>query len=321
MTSVVTLALPFFGLIFLGFFCGKLVHHPEEGMRWMNFFIVYVSLPCLFFKLIAATPFEQLTNWHFIAATTLSTASAFTLSFLAGLWFTRGDVRLSSIQGALGGYANVGYMGPGLTLAALGTAASIPTALIFVFDCVLMFTLLPFLMALGSSEQLRLGETAWYVVKRVFTHPFNIATIVGVVAAYFRFEPPVAVDTMITLLRNAAAPCALFTLGVTVALRPLRRVPAELPVHLVVKLVLHPLIVWVMLSLFGSFDPIWVYTAILMAGLPPALNVFVMASQYNVYVERASSGILLGTIVSVATVTGLLVLVTGHMIPPNIFHD
>jgi len=57
-----------------------------------------------------------------------------------------------------------------------------------------------------------------------------------------------------------------------------------------------------------------------MASLPPALNVFVMASQYKTYVEMASTGILLGTIVSVATVTGLLILIAGHMIPPNVFH-
>lgn len=319
MTSVTTLALPFFGLIFLGFFCGKLLRYPEDGLRWMHFFIVYVSLPCLFYKLIAVTPFHELSNWPFIIGTTLSTFSAFALSFAIGLAFTRGAIRESTVLGFLGGYSNVGYMGPGLTLAALGTAASVPTALIFVFDCALMFTLLPFMMALGSADRLNLGRTALSVLVKVFTHPFNVATIVGVFAAYFQYQAPPAIDTMITFLKNAAAPCALFTLGVTVALRPLKAVPFEVPVLAVVKLVVHPLIVWTMLSLIGHFDTVWVYTAILMAALPPALNVFVMARQYDVYVERASTGILLGTVLSVATVTGLLVLITGHMIPPDIF--
>jgi predicted permease len=56
-----------------------------------------------------------------------------------------------------------------------------------------------------------------------------------------------------------------------------------------------------------------------MAALPPALNVFVMAQQYNVYVERASAGILIGTIVSVATVTSLLVLITSGALPVKLF--
>ncbi len=45
MTSVASLAMPFFGLIFLGFVCGKLMKYPEAGLQWMNFFIVYVALP------------------------------------------------------------------------------------------------------------------------------------------------------------------------------------------------------------------------------------------------------------------------------------
>ena len=60
LSSVLALALPFFGLIFLGFFCGKLKKLPEAGLQWMNFFIVYVALPALFFKLISSAPFEQL---------------------------------------------------------------------------------------------------------------------------------------------------------------------------------------------------------------------------------------------------------------------
>ena len=228
-------------------------------------------------------------------------------------------MRVSAIQAALGSYANVGYMGPGLTMVALGPDASVPTALIFVFDCTLMFTLVPFLMALGSSGSLRLWQVARAVVVKIVTHPFNIATVIGVLAAYFRVELPTPIDTTVSYLRNAAAPCALFVLGVTVALRPIRSVPAEIPLQLAIKLVLHPLIVWAALSALGPFDPVWVYTAILMASLPPALNVFVMARQYDVYVERASTGILLGTIASVATVTGLLILMGARLIPPNLF--
>jgi hypothetical protein len=319
MTTVLGLALPFFGLVFLGLFCGRLMKYPEQGLQWMNFFVVYVALPALFFKLIATTPFEQLSNWPFILSTSLSTYLAFALSFAIGILVTRGDIRSAAIQGSLGGYANVGYMGPGLTLAALGPGASVPTALIFVFDCVLFFTVVPFMMAMGGPERLRLLETTRYVVWKVVSHPFNIATFVAVLAAYFHWVPPAPVDQLITLLSRAAAPCALFALGVTVALRPMDRVPVELPAHLAVKLVLHPLIVWVVLSASGDFDRTWVFTAMLMASLPPAGNVFVMARQYDVYVQRASTGVLVGTIVSVFTVTTLLYLIAEGPIPHDLF--
>jgi malonate transporter len=318
-TSVATLAMPFFGLIFLGFACGKLMKYPEAGLQWMNFFIVYVALPALFFKLIAAAPFEQLANWPYVMGTTLSTYVAFTLAFVLGLVVTGGRIREATIQGVVGSYANIGYMGPGLTIAALGQGAIVPTALIFVFDNILLFTLVPFLMAIGGTQKMRIGETVWYVVKRVVTHPFNIATAVAVAAAYVRFEPPGPIDAMLVFLKNAAAPCALFTMGVTVALRPLRSVPFEMPGLLAIKLIVHPLIVWVVLSWIGDFGREWVFTAVLMAALPPALNVFVIANQYQTYVERASTAILLGTLVSVGTVTALLVLMVADKIPYDLF--
>jgi malonate transporter and related proteins len=153
----------------------------------------------------------------------------------------------------------------------------------------------------------------------VFTHPFIVATMLGVVFAAFQARPPAAVDKILDYLANAAAPCALFTLGVTVALRPLNSVPAEIPILVTIKLLLHPLIVWLLLSAIGGFEPVWVYTAMLMAALPPALNAYVMARQYDVYVAQSSAGILIGTLASIVTVTILLYMIQHDMIASNLF--
>src|ERR1051325_7235730 len=80
---------PFFGLIGLGFFCGKVVRQPEAGLAWMQFFLIYVALPCLFYRLIADQSLDELTNWAFVAATTIGTFTAFSLSFAAGWRHTR----------------------------------------------------------------------------------------------------------------------------------------------------------------------------------------------------------------------------------------
>jgi malonate transporter len=76
-----------------------------------------------------------------------------------------------------------------------------------------------------------------------------------------------------------------------------------------VKLVVHPAVTLVLLSALGPFDPNWVATAVLMAALPPALNVFVLARQYDTWVEPASGSVLLGTLISVITLTSVMWLV------------
>ena len=72
LVGLFNLLAPFFGLIGLGFVCAKVVRRPEGGLAWMQFFLIYVALPCLFYKLIADKPLEQLANWPFVMATTLS---------------------------------------------------------------------------------------------------------------------------------------------------------------------------------------------------------------------------------------------------------
>lgn len=317
MGQVLDLALPFFGLIFIGWACGKWRRLPAEGLIWLNFFIVYVALPALFFQLLSKTPIEQLTRGSFIAATTATTGAMFGLALLAGLYFNHGRLREATITAVAGAYSNVGYMGPGLTLATLGASATVPTALVFCFDNALLFTLVPLLMALSGEKQSP-WSTALIIAKRIALHPFILATIAGVGAAATGLRPPVFVDKMLTSLMQAAAPCALFAIGVTVSLRPLEKITAEIPAVLAIKLLVHPVAIYLLLLWMGGVDPVWHMTAMLMACLPPALNVYVLAQQYHAHVGQASAIVLIGTLVSVVTVTGFLWIVTHGVLPGGI---
>src|SRR5918998_419002 len=218
LVGLFNLLAPFFGLIGLGFLCGRLSRQPFGGLAWMQFFIIYVALPCLFYALIADKPLTELANWRFILVTTLCTAIAFAISFAVGLWHARGNIPQAVMGGVAGSYSNIGYMGPPLILSAIGPAASAPVALIFVFDSIFLFSVVPLLMAA-----------------------------------------------------------------------------------------------------FGPFEPTWTYAAVLMAALPPALNIFVIATQYNIGVERASACVLLGTLVSMATLTAFLYVIKTGWLPYDLF--
>jgi predicted permease len=323
MLDVLNLALPFFGLILLGLLCGRFNRIPESGLAWMNFFIVYVALPALFYRILAQTPLEQLTQARFILATTLSTFAAFVLALAIALFARRhrgGTLAEATIAATAGSYGNVGYMGPGLALSTLGSDAAAPVALIFCFDSLLLFSLVPSLMAVAGSSRKSALAAAGDVVRRIVTNPFLVASALGALSAALHFEPPVALDRLMGFLQSSAAPCALFVLGVTVALRPFERVPWEVPALALVKLTVHPAIALLMLSLLGPFAGPWMATAVLLAALPPALNVFVMARQYDVWVAQASGSVLIGTLMSVVTLTAIMWAVKTQALPLPLFH-
>ncbi len=308
MIDVLNLALPYFGLIFLGFAFGRFKRLPESGLEWMTVFILYLALPALFYRIIAQTPFEQLNNVPFIVATTLATFLVLALSF-AVAFAVRRNVADAAIGALAGAYGNTGYMGPGLALATVGAQAAAPVALIFCFETILFFTLTPLLIGLARPSGAGAARLAGEVARRILLNPLMIATALGVLSAALDLRPPVALDRLMAFLQNAAAPCALFALGLTVALRPFERVPWEVPVLVAIKLVLHPVVMLAMLLAFGPFDPSWIAAAVLMAALPPALNVFVLARQYDAWIAPASGSVLLGTLVSVATLTTVMWLV------------
>jgi predicted permease len=116
MVDILNLALPNFGLIFIGFACAKAKGMPEQGLAWMNFFLLYVpvSLPALLFGIMSKTPFEELNNPPFLIATILGTATAFVLALSAGRLIGRLTLREATLAGLSGSYGNIGYMGPGL---------------------------------------------------------------------------------------------------------------------------------------------------------------------------------------------------------------
>ncbi|MCO5129370.1 MAG: AEC family transporter [Xanthobacteraceae bacterium] len=314
MIDILNLALPYFGLIFIGFACGKYRGLPESGLAWMNFYVLYVSLPALFFRIVSKTPFEELNNLPFVVATTLATAGAFTLSVVVARLVGRLPLRQAAMAGLAGGYGNIGYMGPGLALAVFGLKSAVPTALIFCFDSIFLFTVVPVLMALTDGARRPLLPTLWFVAKEIALHPLIVAVYCGVAAAALRIQMPVAVDGVLQFLQNSAAPVALFVLGVTVALRPFGRVPWELRGLVAIKLVVHPVLAFGLIWWLGPFTPEWAATAVLMASLPPALNVFVIARQYDTWTEAASAAVMLGTLASVVTLTtAMWLLKSGYL--------
>jgi malonate transporter and related proteins len=315
MLEVIGLVFPFFGLILIGYLLGRRSRLSQDQMGWMNFFIIYVALPALFFKLMAKTPVSELANWRFVLGTTGVTFLLFTLILLAALKLRKDTLPDAMIQGFAGAYGNIGYMAPGLALTAFGPQAALPVALIFCFDNALHFTMAPLIMARARNQDAALLPLIGEAVVNILKHPFILATIVGVAAAAIHLQLPEPAERMVDLLANAAAPCALFAMGVTLAQRPLQSVPLELSYIIPVKLIAHPLLVWFALNALGPFPAVWVHTAMLICALPTATNVFVLAQQYDTWATKASAAILTTTFLAIISVSTLLYLIKQGFVP------
>ncbi len=143
MSEIATIALPFFGLVFLGYAVGRWGPIRREQLTGLDFFARYIALPVPLFQLLIRTPFEQLTAWSFVLTTAFATYCAFAIAFSFAALVNRGRVPEATIAGLAGSYSAGSYLAPGLTLAAFGAAAGVPTVLVVVFDSLMLLVLTP----------------------------------------------------------------------------------------------------------------------------------------------------------------------------------
>ena len=287
--------MPFFLYILAGVVAQILLRHSAEQQRWLDVFIFYVALPALLFQSVRIVPAKDINLLGFLVVTTSVTGAMFVLGWLIGRKNGAGDH--PAVFGLAASYSNIGYMGPALTVAVLGPEAGAPAAFVFCADVLLIFTIWPIMIGKGAFGLGRILQP----LRKVLTHPFILATLAALLFAQTGWTLPAFLDTPLTGFQNAAAPTALFSLGLTLARNKGGRLDAPLGACLALKLIGHPIAVMIGFMLVSGFDPVWVATAIIMGALPPAANVYVMARAEGISVALAGRTVLYGTALAVLT--------------------
>lgn len=310
MIEILNIALPFFGLILLGVIAGRIWDKGEEGLAWLNIYVLYFALPPLIFMVVAQTPLEKLANPAYVLATAGATSTCFLLMLFVARKVFGTSMREAALQGTSAAYGNVGYMGLPLAVAFFGQSAAVPAALVFSFDCAVLFVLTAIFAGLEDKAKSTTQLVA-KILKDVFTHPFNVAIIFGVIASAVKWHPEGGLLTIVEMLMRSAAPVALFAMGVTVSLRGKPVLNMQLGTLGFIKILLHPVLAFAAVYLFVSADTAWLQVAVMMAALPTATNAFILARQYNAFVAGAGAAVIATTAVSVVTIP-LLVYVLKH---------
>ena len=128
MSAVLNAALPIFALILAGFACARRGNLGPHATDSLNSFVVWLALPALLFQAMAQITRAEIDHPAFLAAYGGGMMGTFACSFALD---RRRGLRLAdrAIEGLDAAYANTGFMGIPLCLAALGPA-SLPPAII-----------------------------------------------------------------------------------------------------------------------------------------------------------------------------------------------
>jgi hypothetical protein len=321
--NVLLVTFPFFALVLAGFVAAKRGMLSLEAIPGLNGFVLFFALPCMLYRFGSTTPIAELLN-----------ASVAGVYLLCGLVIVAFSIALTmnarirwndaSIGAMVASFPNSGFMGVPLLVALLGPAAAGPTILTILVDMVVISSLCVALSRLDSDgDSGEGGPRAVLVAGRkalrgVVGNPMPWAILLGAAASAAQFTLPGPVQTTVWLLADAASPVALFTIGAVLARSQIQAnhpMPLSdyLPVVLI-KLLLHPLLVLLVglaaIQLGVPLDPFALTVMVLVAALPSASNVSLLAERLGADNGRIARIILVTTVVAFFTFSGAVALMT-----------
>lgn len=307
MQAILNVALPIFGVILTGYLAGKWRILGGEATAALNAFVSYFALPILFFGTLARTPVKAVLDPAMMAGFGLVVLATFAVGMLSTRLAVRGGLAKMSLQGIAASWGNVGYMGVPLCLAAFGEQGLPPAMLTVIVTAVISMVfgvmLIELEVAAGHGPIVTFFNAAWNVAR----NPLPVSIAVGIAYSGLALPLPTPVEKWIDLLGSAAAPCALFAIGLFLSDKSVRSGLAEAGLATLIKLLLQPLLAACLLPFFVDLKSVPGQVALLMAALPTAANAFVLARQFDIQVEQNTASVLLSTAFSVVTVSALLV--------------
>lgn len=294
MLEIFAVTLPYFALIACGWVARWAGVMGEGSPRVLNDFVLFFALPALMIRTIGGIPLDEVLSPGFLAVWGIVSLALFVGALtVSGLLLRQGG-RAAVIHAAAGAHGNVGYLGISLVIGLLGESAAAPVAMAIIFDMLVIIPLVIGLIELFGPGGGR-GEL-WRILRVSAANPFVIAIAAGLLLSLSGLSVPGALDDFMKVLGQAAVPAALFAIGVTLFGQPLRAAGGEIGALSLAKLAIHPIAVAVVAirPVFGlSREEI--AAAILLAALPVANNVFVIATRYDTRPGRVSSVIFIST--------------------------
>ncbi|MBK8529313.1 MAG: AEC family transporter [Rubrivivax sp.] len=311
MSSILAVTAPFFAIVLCGWLAAQRQVLPESAIPGLNAFVLYFALPCMLFRFGAGTPLLQVLNPTILTVYLLVAALivGFTIVVTRG-----GEVGLkdASFGALVAVFPNTGFMGVPLLVALLGPAAAGPAICTLTADLIVTSTSC---LALAEAQGTRGQGLA--AVRRILLgvakNPMPWSIALGALFSAMGWALSGPVDTVVRMLADAASPVALFTIGAVLwragrhahTRTPLARF---LPVALI-KLLLHPVLLLLLglaaRRLGAPLPDFTLMVIVLVAALPSASNVAILAERYGADNGRVARIIMSSTVMAFVSFTAI----------------
>lgn len=310
MLSVLSITAPIFILIGLGYLAVKSGILPSAAAPGMGRFVLYFSLPALIFGTLSRMEFSEIIEPSYL----LVYATASLLALLIGVTLHRklvgNTLPLSGVKGMGMAVSNSAFIGYPVLLQVFGEPPAQAFAMSLMVENLLIIPLALIIIESGGRDDATSRRQHFAAVfARVLKNPLVLAIGAGMLVSLLQLPIPQVIDKTLSMLAQASAAVALFSIGGVLVGTSIRGNVSAIPAVVAGKLLLHPLLVFLLLMLVPGMDPDLRLSMLLLASMP-MFSVFpIIAGNYG-FGQTSASILIITTLMSFFTLTLMIGLLT-----------
>ncbi len=298
--------LPIAAVALLGYAAVRFNYLASSVADGLSRFVIAVAIPLFVFRYSFdnAWTMEQLFSfaWPMLSIYFLGALGAMIVALVIARSMAGSDSPNLVAAGA--SHSNVMHLALPAVVLLLADGYRVPLVIILGLHGLLMAMIANAVNDVRRNAAGQIPQSLGRVFTKQIKSPILIALIVGLVLKQLNVAMPGEIGRVVFLISDATAPCALFALGGILAKYSFGANMQSAFVTSVLKLAVHPLIVWALGTYVLSVRSTWMWLAILAAAMPAALGIG--NSQGG---ENGNSGgavVLLSTILSIASIAAVM---------------
>jgi predicted permease len=298
---IADIVLPVFGVIAFGYVCawtGLLRERVAEGV---SDYVYTIAIPLLIFRTLSEAQLPEISPWGYWLVYFAGAGVAWTVGQTLSLRVFGRPTREAIIHGFTSGQSNIVLVGIPLVLSAFGEPGAVPLFLLVAVNLPLMMTTASLMMeATGAG----LSRAALFnLLRNLVTNLILIAFVAGIAAQFLGVRASGAPKAIIDLIAQSSVPCALFAMGLALRRYGIAGDISMTAVISVLKLMVHPFLVWLLVRYVVPLPPVLAGVAVLFASMPCGINAYLLAERYRVGVAAAAGSVSLSTSLSILSIS------------------
>ena len=300
---------PVLALAFAGYVAARSGYLQVPETLALSRFTFNLIIPCLLFVNMVHADIPQNFGVNFLLAFYSAVLIVYVIAALVARFWLKADATLQSVFAMATTYSNTTVVGIPLVLQTLGSDALLPLFLIIATQNLVLFTTGTLVAEREHFDIRAILHSLVRLLRQLLGSPLTASLIAGLTFNLLDIPLYQPLDSSLTLMSEAAIPCALFVLGTTLHQY---KVGQQMKPALMItgfKLIMLPLLMALSMLVVFDIDPLWAKTAILGASMPVGISAYVFSIRYNAGQAAVAAASVISTLVSLLPLTLVLLLV------------